>query len=288
MAARDSRSPALASPLQPQIVGGTPTEYARWQGAVNLYDSGPGCTAVLIGPEAALTAAHCMVGFEARTSPLLVVGGADLREPGGPVPLAVVSEVATAPPIEGQSYWTHDIALLLLSREVSEAPYYALSTSSAKPKVISELTVVGYGATGLGMRDQGRHRDGTVRLMDAFSGQIQSRYTLFFQGPSMICHGDSGAPLFIRVGTDWKVVAIASATQTCSPDDLGYATYIPAHLEWIGETYRAWTGGELPTRSRGTLVPSAMPPRTLYLPSLCASIACDGRTGAAATSGSMQ
>src|SRR4051812_6027094 len=72
-------TPALASMMVPNIVGGTTTSQGEFPWMVRL---GPeGCGGVLYTPTLVLTAAHCVPGSGNYTSVTVTQGSVDLEDP---------------------------------------------------------------------------------------------------------------------------------------------------------------------------------------------------------------
>jgi len=236
------------------VVGGTPTKYARWKGVVNMYVDGPGCTVVLLSPTVGLTAHHCAENFISEPMRIAIVGGSDLTEESTVVPHATVQSIALFPQASNANWFNQDIALLRLQSPVTTAPYYAIDRSHSR-RISTVGTIVGYGSTAFGIADHGVAREGRITIANPFPGDPNNAYSLYFTGPSAACHGDSGAPLFFERQQEWWVTAIVSGGENCDPDQFGYATRLAPRWSWLNATHRSWTGEDLP-RTGGMASPA--------------------------------
>jgi hypothetical protein len=188
------------------IVGGELTRSFAATGALLDYQSRPFCTATLVTPDRVLTAAHCVT--MATAGSVRVGWGVD---PGQPVVSAGVTAIWMH-----QSYYDvqagNDVAVLYLDRQVTEIAPAVLHLGDVSSFVGTELTLVGYGASGAGGVGSG------IRRLTRVDVAMVTAQTLAYQFRGMgACHGDSGGPAFAMVGGDWRQVGVTSwGDMTCT------------------------------------------------------------------------
>lgn len=172
------------------------------------------CTAVLVAPDAVVTAAHCVhprwVGSSVRVSvtPKDRVGSTGWIKAYAPI---------LHPAFDAQHVDAgHDIAVVILRSDYTGAPPAwltawtlpeAWSDASARTAEPTTLRVVGYGTTTDDpTAPAGRRRERMVPLTD-----LTDEYLVAGNGDDgQQCHGDSGGPTFLGYWGRWSVVAIAS------------------------------------------------------------------------------
>lgn len=170
-----------------------------------LRDGGEGrCTATLIGPRTAITAAHCVLpssGPGPCTS-----GSVYLDTTGTGSALATRLKVgvrACATPLVNvgtTSARAQDIAVLALDRKVTELSTFA-SIASAVPT--GKATLFGYGRVGASCTETNPHQK--YKVIVALSSNT-----------SPTCKGDSGGPYFVGDGASFthSVFALVSGETT--------------------------------------------------------------------------
>lgn len=155
------------------------------------------CTASMIGPHTAVTAAHCVDGGDPR---LLRAFFGSLIADGG-----TAIAVADARVHPGFDPGGRDIALLTL-REPSPAKPLALEPLLDGALVGTSFRVVGFGITGQGLTDSGVKREGTARV-----AALREEELVAVPDPSLSCLGDSGGPALLPGGTVAGVVSRGDA-----------------------------------------------------------------------------
>lgn len=151
-----------------------------------------GCTASIIGPHTAITAAHCIGTSERK---LRAFFGADAAIGGT---FIAVSDARMHPLFDPGG---HDIAMLTLREEAPVTPL-ALERAAAETLDGSSIRVVGYGITGGQRTDEGMKREGTARI-----AAVQAEEFITVPDPSLSCNGDSGGPALLPAGTIAGVVS---------------------------------------------------------------------------------
>lgn len=179
-----------------------------------------GCTASILGPHTAITAAHC-IGTPARK--LRAFFGADAAEGGTYI---AISDARLHPLFDPTG---HDIAMLTLREE---APVTPLALEANPAVAGTSIRLVGYGITGGGRSDGGTRREGTARIESVEAQEFTS-----VPDPSLSCSGDSGGPALLEAGT---IVGVVSRGDAMCTDHAIYARVDTARADFI-EPYIAET-----------------------------------------------
>lgn len=161
--------------LEPVLIKGTPVDRAKYPAVVRIRsDSGSGCTAAVVGPQAILTAAHC-------------------AETGERVSFQTVDGKSFTAVMTHYEQWPGtdlDLNLGKVSTTMSVTPLSIRTDAFEQPGMLVELT--GYGCTqpgGTGGND-GILRAGTARVTGA-----QAFDLVTVGAPAALCYGDSGGPV---------------------------------------------------------------------------------------------
>lgn len=158
----------------PTLIGGRKAIPGEWPEVVNIR----GCTATIIGPQAVLTAAHC------------------IRE-GGVVTFVRYGKSVRSGPCEHHDGYgknkTMDFALCKVPRQ--EGPYAVINTDHNYVKVGDEVTLMGYGCVRPG---GGGGNDGVLRIGSAkvIRTPTNNNFDIVTKAKSALCYGDSGGPAF--------------------------------------------------------------------------------------------
>jgi hypothetical protein len=160
-----------------------------------------GCTATVIESHTAITAAHCVTGFDPRI--LRVWFGSDVY--------SAVSG-AQAGPMFDPTTLAGDVAMLTFR---DPAPVQPLMLEMAAPVVGTVIRAVGYGTTAAGSDDGGVKREGSAMISD-----VQPTEFTALPQPSQPCHGDSGGPALMPAGT---IGGVVSRGDTACSDHAIYA-----------------------------------------------------------------
>ena len=181
------------------IVGGAPT--SEHPAVVALqYDGEYHCSAVLLSPTEAVTAGHCIYGFENDLAPLSVSFGPDPAQPEAEralVSVAVHPEYATTP--------SHDLAMVTFDPPVQITPAIASDAALDALAPPLDLTLVGFG-----------HPDGSQqgphvrRVVDVALSELTSTALRWDDLGAGTCHGDSGGAAFADLGAGLVLVGVHS------------------------------------------------------------------------------
>lgn len=265
-------SSSLAAPVSQRgapIVGGEVDTGWSGVGALTVVlplDGylGSFCTATLIAPSWALTAAHCVTrreGPDLDPALLRFLVGADARPASadGPIDGALYAlDAIRVHPEYDRATLAHDLALVHLATPASDADTYAAHTGDLTITG-QEALYVGYGATeGVSESGAGLKRSALVEVTRLSATSITSA----FAGTGT-CFGDSGGPVLFQFGDVWRLVGVSSAGVYCDPAYIpncppdpchtqSIATRVDPYADWIAEvvatplvTTGPWTCAEV-------------------------------------------
>ena len=154
-----------------------------------------GCTATVVGPHTAITAAHCFINKPPRT--LRVMFGNSLADGT----FIAVADARSHPSFE-PGMLMHDIAVLTLRDEAPAAPLAFDPRTIDASLVGTSFRVVGFGSTSGTTQDIGTKREGTARVSAVAADEFTA-----MPNPSQPCRGDSGGPALLGAGAIAGVVS---------------------------------------------------------------------------------
>jgi len=184
------------------IVGGDET--MEWPAVVAYWiDGGYGgmCTATLIHPDVALTAAHCVDQSGWRDE---IFFGYDIYD------MANHNTVDVAEAIAHPQYssWGHDIAVLLLEEEVDDVQWRPVNTTEVDWEWRGQMQHhVGFGSsTTYSGGGSGTKRETDIEIYD-----YEDEYLIHYTTGTNTCSGDSGGPAFVEIEGKLYVSGVASS-----------------------------------------------------------------------------
>ncbi|HEY5945329.1 MAG TPA: trypsin-like serine protease [Kofleriaceae bacterium] len=167
------------------------------------------CTATVIGPHTAITAAHCFLGPAPRT--LRVFFGSTIAGGGTFTPVA---DARSHPSFDAATL-AHDIALLTFRDDSPVAPLGFDTRTIDASLVGTSFRVVGFGTTSNTSGDSGDKREGVAKVSD-----VQAEEFTALPSPSQPCRGDSGGPALFGTQT---IAAVVSRGDAACSDHAVYA-----------------------------------------------------------------
>ena len=233
------------SGVQPRIFGGTLVVASAFPDAVSVEGNGGLCSGTLIAPSVVLTAKHCHCGqVNAR-----VKFGVDLQRPDKTIGVSKSVAMGTCGLglDKGQ-----DVALLFLENPSTVTP----RTLAAAKMIASivDVTAVGFGLTEKGTSGLKLTVDLPVASTSCdgtFDGRQDAAYYGCVKSQELVagvhnlnkdtCHGDSGGPIYAKIGNQEVLVGATSrGVQTPGASDCGdggvYELVQGRILDWIQNT----------------------------------------------------
>ncbi|PBC04260.1 S1 family peptidase [Mesorhizobium sp. WSM3860] len=164
-----------------EVIGAKSAKPEIWPATLIFKSAIGGCTATVVGPQAVLTAAHCI-------------------EDGASGQIKIHSQPIKAQCKRHPGYkntnTTHDFALCNTDAPISGVAFEAVNTSIAFPKVAMPITILGYGCTTPGGFDRnfGMLFSGTATVTRL--PRNDDLYTIT-HGGAAVCFGDSGGAAYV-------------------------------------------------------------------------------------------
>jgi hypothetical protein len=256
--AADDGPPQL---MRPRIFNGTPTFDYPFVGVLIEKDGAAWrsrCSVSLIGPRAALTAAHCLcdaVGSTCQPGQLYAPRLGQMRVL---MPQAGILDIAAAAIPTAFAFPDHDYAVIELQNPVRGIAPVELATEM--PAFGTPAEIIGYGSTTSTGVETGIQRVGDVTTGSCDNGISDDDFVCWIGDGGIsanTCPGDSGAPLLVEDAQGRQVLAgVASGGYgACDGDDLAFNTAVApirGFLEALtAGTPSTATGGERVTNRQG-------------------------------------
>ena len=173
---------AVAIATAPVLIRGKVAKEGEYPHIVRITsNSGAGCTAAVVGPNAILTAAHCVNNGGTVTFRHFKMGSARLK-----------SEPCQHHP-GYRANQTKDFALCKVNTSMPE-PWASINTDHDFVKKNDEIILTGYGC----VKSNGSGADGLLRIGTATVTRLPSNnnFDIVSSSGSALCYGDSGGPAF--------------------------------------------------------------------------------------------
>ncbi len=227
------------------------------------------CSAVLVGPTVALTAAHCVALVEVDAAEegwqldWWLSFAPDVSDFDGPDPILPGDSIAVRPvvhrgfdpqrPIRSdRPDAAHDIAVLLLDRAAPVAPVPLVSTAMGDDAMgdamgdgVSDAILM----AGYGMRSDepdspdarpGQRRAGPGRIFAVGDHELRVGRRLdpaaeVDDALAEKCAGDSGGPTFVLTVDGWRVIGLTSRAHAADPGCAlaGLDTRVDVYADWV-------------------------------------------------------
>ncbi len=187
------------------------------------------CTATLVGNRVVITAAHCLV-YPKQVFTL----AATTSEPERHFP---AREVVYHPDFDPKVPWKNDLGVVLLAQA---PPIGSMRLNPLPPSVGDAITLIGFGETEKGAKDNGVKRIAT--------NEVSAVRSLFFEVSGSkgsygnACYGDSGgATLAADAAGNESIIGLLSYITGACGESNTFVTRVDVHLPWL----RKVTKGDL-------------------------------------------
>jgi protease YdgD len=245
------------STVSHQIVGGAPSEPSAFPATGMLVvREGLMCTATLIAPDVALTAAHCLrpprfggFGFTL-----------DVDDSDGAADVIPVLLTHQHPDFDDSVDKfvdlgvRNDIGIAILARPVQGVVPAQIDQASASPAVDAgmQLALCGYGRVQWDINEPAIKRDAAV-IVD----RAQDREFSTTADDPQPCNGDSGGPLFADGPTGQRLVGVVSRAMGRSVmcDTGAIITRVAPYAKWIERESQDRDLGGCNARGDGSILP---------------------------------
>lgn len=202
------------------------------------------CTGSVISKNVILTAGHCARGAEKNQ--IYAVFHPDMMcSSGYSSSMKVQSDdILVHKDYKGDSSAKSDLALIKLSSPVP-ADYPVMGLYDGKSALNSDdLLMVGYGITSESARDSRFLRK--VNKSAKLDSRVEGPNIVFDQrnGRGGVCSGDSGGPIYAKVGNQYKIIGVNSVVAGPKEEDVCHnfsiAMYMPSFADWVEQSLQAW------------------------------------------------
>lgn len=202
------------------------------------------CTGSVIAKNVILTAGHCARGAEKNQ--IYAVFHPDMMCASGYNSRMKIQsdDILVHKDYKGDSSAKSDLALVKLSAPVP-ADYPVIDLYDGKSPLSSDnLLMVGYGITSESARDSRFLRK--VNKSAKLDSMVDGPNIAFDQrdGRGGVCSGDSGGPIYAKVGNQYKVIGVNSVVAGPKEEtvchNFSIAMYMPSFADWVQQSLQAW------------------------------------------------
>jgi trypsin len=234
----------LLAAIIPFIVGGQPALKGELPFQVSLQDSqGHFCGGSLIKKNWVLTAAHCVNDWSPSNK--IIIGMHNRSDLSGTEIFSAAKVISH--PNYSDTTVDYDFALIQLNGE-STHKAIALNTAEIEIPALESANKIVAWTAGWGYLGDGSPPDilqkvdvPLVKTEDcnaekSYSGAITERMICagYSSGGKDSCQMDSGGPLFITEGGDFKLIGVVSFGEGCGmPDKFGVYAKVNVMIDWI-------------------------------------------------------
>ena len=219
------------------VVGGGPDDGPLSRSAVMVLSArGAVCSAIVIAPDAVLTAGHC------------ASGGGDYRvnvrgQDGAPV-LLEPAAIAVHPGYDKGAVAGRrrsiDLALVRL-RESLPAHVTTIALSTGMPRAGAAIVLGGYGVAREGDgRSTGTFRTARLTAVEPYGPGKILLWASASGGGAGACQGDSGGPMAESDGAVAAVTSWASGAAKAGCGAMSQGVLVAPQREWIDRTLAGW------------------------------------------------
>jgi|RhiMethySRZTD1v2_1073278.scaffolds.fasta_scaffold94194_2 secreted trypsin-like serine protease len=194
------------------------------------------CTATLIAPDVAVTAAHCLVDVGGTGLGFTLDGDITDGSLGEVVPVfRALKHPGYRGDLRPEVGQANDVGIVILTQPIEHVTPAAMLLPSLPVDVGEgiELEACGYGlALWYEPGDVGVKREATVSVATVAEWELSTA-----AGEAQPCNGDSGGPLFVSTPLGPRLVGVVSrsAGDTDRCDGGAIATRIGPYFDWIAE-----------------------------------------------------
>lgn len=198
------------------------------------------CTGAAISDRVILTAGHCVKG--AGKKDITVVFHPEMTCASGyDISKSIPSvDVLVHKDYKGDSRAKSDLAMVKLASPIPASYRPQELYDGESPLSSDDVLMVGYGITSEGRRDSMRLRKTTKSFKNEVAQKDQNIGFDQRTASGGVCTGDSGGPVYVQVGGQYKIIAVNSIVMGKSDETachtMGMAMYMPYFADWIEES----------------------------------------------------